>query len=89
MKRSHYFLITALLVSSGFFAQTKLLTIQEALLKGRTTLAPKRIQTMFVPGEQKFAFIDNNVLKVGNNDDGQVKDLLSLGDLNKQLKSSS
>lgn len=71
-------------------AQTKLLTIQDAVLKGRTTLAPKRLQNLsFVKGTDKFSYIDNTVLKLGENNSGKTTDLLSLNDLNKILKTAS
>jgi hypothetical protein len=71
-------------------AQNKLLTIQDAVLKGRTTLAPKKLQGItFITGVDKFSYIDNNVIKVGDNTNGKVTDALSLTALNTLLKSSS
>lgn len=69
-------------------AQNKLLTIQEAVSKGRTSLAPKRLQGIsFVNGTDKFSYIEDNVLKIGGNADGKTTDLLSVKDLNARLKS--
>ena len=71
-------------------AQDKLLTIQDAVLKGRTALAPKRLQNLtFVKGADKFSYIDNNVIKVGENASGKTNDLISLADLNKAIKAAS
>lgn len=70
-------------------AQEKLLTIQDAVLKGRTTLAPKRLQNLaFIPGADKFAYIDNNTLKVSENASGKTADIINLAGLNTILKSN-
>lgn len=70
-------------------AQEKLLTIQEAVLKGRTSLAPKKLQGLgFIPGSDKFSYVDNNVIKVGDNSTAKTADVLTLKELNAQLKSS-
>lgn len=69
------------------FAQNKLLTIQDAVLKGRTTLAPKRLSTIsFIPQTNQFGYVDNNTVKKGNNADGVTKDAVQLTDINKLLK---
>jgi dipeptidyl-peptidase-4 len=84
--------LTSLLVALTIIvsAQNKLLTIQDAVLKGRTSLAPKRLQNLaFVPGTDKFAYIDNNVVKLGDNTSGKTSDVLSLRDINSALKQSS
>ena len=75
------------LISLG---QNKLLTIHEAVLKGRTTLAPKRLQGLsFVKNSNQFSFIDNNTIKLGDQQSGKIKELISLKELNAQLKSST
>lgn len=39
-------------------AQTKLLTIEDAILKGRTTLAPERLsQLALIPGTSDYAYV--------------------------------
>lgn len=82
-------ILSAFIVNSAI-AQDKLLTIQEAVLKGRTTLAPKRLQALnFISGTTKFSYIDNNVVKVGDNTTGKTQDILSIKDLNSVLKSAS
>lgn len=86
---------TAIIAIISFYsfaslAQNKLLTIQEAVLKGRTTLAPKRLQGLsFVKNSNQFSFIDNNTIKLGDQQSGKIKELLSLKELNAQLKSST
>lgn len=89
MKKQTLFLSLAICYGISTQAQNKLLTIQEAISKGRTTLAPKRLQGIsFVAGSDKFAYIDNNVVKLGDNTTGKTKEVLSLKDLNASLKSS-
>jgi dipeptidyl-peptidase 4 len=83
-------IILGVFVVSSTVAQDKLLTIQDAVLKGRTTLAPKRLQALnFISGTTKFSYIDNNVVKVGDNTTGKTQDALSLKDLNASLKTAS
>ena len=82
--------IASIFYSTFIIAQDKLLTIQDAVLKGRTTLAPKRLQALgFIKASNKFSYIDNNVIKVGDNATGKTTDVLSLKDLNGVLKSNS
>ena len=83
------FLISSAFIISTTIAQNKLLTIQDAVLKGRTTLAPKKLQGLtFINGVDKFSYIDNNILKIGDSN-GKVSDALSLKELNTVLKSAS
>lgn len=89
MNRINQFITLALLVSSNLFSQDKLLTIQDAVLKGRTSLAPKRLQIMFVPESNRFSYIENNVVKIGDNASAQTKDIISLKEMNLLLKSIS
>ena len=82
--------IASIFYSTFIIAQDKLLTIQDAVLKGRTTLAPKRLQSLgFISGTAKFSYIDNNAIKVGDNTIGKTTDVLTLKELNTQLKSSN
>jgi dipeptidyl-peptidase-4 len=68
------------------FSQTKLLTIQEAVLKGRTSLAPKRLMSAgFIPDTKKFAYVDNNVLTVVDAESGKPSTALLLTTFNKTL----
>ncbi|MBI2720668.1 MAG: S9 family peptidase [Bacteroidetes bacterium] len=89
MNRINQFITLALIVSSNLFSQDKLLTIQDAVLKGRTSLAPKRLQIMFVPESNRFSYIENNVVKIGDNASAQIKDIISLKEMNLLLKSIS
>ncbi|MES2565983.1 MAG: DPP IV N-terminal domain-containing protein [Bacteroidota bacterium] len=83
-------LITGLAISSFSFAQDKLLTIQEAVLKGRTSLAPTRLQSLsFIPEQDQFSYITNNTVFIGDKKNGQTVPLLTINDLNNKLKASS
>lgn len=89
MKTHTLFLSMAVCCGIASQAQNKMLTIQEAVSKGRTTLAPKRLQGIsFVTGSDKFSYIEDNVVKVGDNITGKTIDALSLKELNANLKSS-
>ena len=67
--------------------QTKLLTIQDAVLKGRTSLAPKRLQNLvFVPNSNAYSYIDNTTIFLNDNSTNKTKVKVELGNLNKSLK---
>ncbi len=86
MKKS-FFLVLALAASLTITSQDKLLTIQDAVLKGRTSLAPKRLQNLsFIPGSDKFAYVEGSTVKVGDNASGKVTDFVTMNDINKLLK---
>lgn len=83
-------LIISFAVSVSLPAQNKLLTIQDAVLKGRTALAPKRLQNLgFIKGSDKFSYIDDNVIKMGDNTSAKTSDMISLKELNQVLKETS
>lgn len=82
------FLIAAIAISTIVFSQNKLLTIQEAVLKGRTSLAPKRLQALsFIPNHDQFSYIDNNTIFIGDKKNGKTVPLIKLDELNQKLKS--
>ncbi len=86
MKKA-FFLVLALAASLTVSSQNKLLTIQDAVLKGRTTLAPKRLQSLgFIPGSDKFSYVEGTTVKVGDNATGKVTDFVTMNDINKLLK---
>ena len=87
MKPFFISLLVAGSLSSGLVAQNKLLTIQEAVNKGRTTLAPKRLnQLAFVPGTTTIAYLDKNEITVIDAKTGKPSKSISLVTLNKSLK---
>lgn len=82
-------LILSTLIAANCIAQNKLLTIQEAVLKGRTGLAPKRLQSLaFIPGCDQFSYINNDAIYLGDKKNGNTANLLSLKDLNTKLKTA-
>jgi dipeptidyl-peptidase 4 len=87
---SNYSLIIALTLSAlTLNAQNKLLTIQDAVLKGRSSLAPKRLQNIsFVKGSNQFYYVDGTVLKTGDNSNGKTSDVLALSSINLALKTN-
>lgn len=89
MNRINHFITLTLLIFSNLFSQDKLLTIQDAVLKGRTSLAPKRLQIMFIPESNSFSYVENNVVKMADNASAQTKEIVSLKEINSLLKNSS
>lgn len=80
--------ISGILFSTFIVAQNKLLTIQEAVLKGRSSLAPKRLLALsFIPNHDQFSYIDNNTIFIGDKKNGVNVPLLKLEELNSKLKS--
>ena len=64
-----FFSLLFILSLSAFdgISQTKLLSIQDAVSKGRTSLAPKRLQNLsFIPGSSQLSYLDKNHLFVLN-----------------------
>lgn len=67
-------------------SQDKLLTIQEAVLKGRNVLAPKRFQYLrFIPGSNKVAYVENNKIRIISAETGKETFSISISALNKKL----
>lgn len=89
----HAFLFSGLLLITGIStapAQDKLLTIQDAVLKGRTSLAPKRLQNLsFLPNSKKVAYVEKNELKVLDARTGKVLSSISVSSLNQKLKEAA
>lgn len=82
-------LVVALILNLSVYAQDKLLTIQDAVLKGRTDLAPKKLPNiLFVPGTNSFFYVDNGKVIKGDNVKGKTSDWFKLSDLNASLKNT-
>ena len=76
-------------IITGINSQNQLLTIQDAVWKGRTGLAPKRLQALsFIPDSKKIAYIEKNELIVLNAETGKTVSTLSTINFNKNLISS-
>ena len=91
MKRTTLLLTLLLGISfSAIISQNQLLTIQDAIWKGRTSLAPKRLQALgFIPDSKKIAYIEKNELIILSAETGKTITTLSIASLNKGLKTSS
>jgi dipeptidyl-peptidase 4 len=80
-------LIFITLFTTLAYGQKKLLTIQDAVLKGRTSLAPKRLQGLaFIPESKQLSYIDKSTVFVLEPTKAQVIYSLSVAGLNTQLK---
>ena len=78
--------IALTLAVTNSFAQNKLLTIQEAVSKGRTALAPKRLQNIsFIENSKKLSYIDNNELFILNAPDGKLVSSLNKVKFNQNI----
>ncbi len=68
-------------------SQNKLLTIQDAVLKGRTSLAPERLQYLQFTSDSKYFFYKkNNAILFFNCSDLKPFKTISLTNLNQELK---
>lgn len=84
MKKQTLILAAVFGLGLTIHAQNKLLTIQEAVLKGRTALAPKRLQNLgFVPDSKKIAYSEKNLLHIVNADNGKTESSISTTEINK------
>ncbi len=82
-------LTLALVITLGAKAQDKLLTIQDAVLKGRTSLAPNRLQNLsFIPGSNTYFYVEGSTILSGENTNTKTTTLLTLKELNSALLSS-
>ena len=59
-----FFIYTVILTSAFFVnAQTKLLTMEEAVLGGRGKLYPSRLAGLqFIPGTNDYSYVENELL---------------------------
>lgn len=90
MKKLNISLFLALAISSTILAQEKLLTIHEALAKGRSTLAPKKLGALaFAGSSKKLAYVEKNELITIGASDGKTISSINLGDMNKGLRVSN
>lgn len=83
------FLLSSFLALHAAVAQTKMLTMEEAVVKQKTTLAPAKLkQLMWLKGSNTYSFIDtkNNeeVLETASAE-GSAKDAVTLSQLNAAL----
>ena len=86
--KKHTNLVFMLLIAVNLFAQTKELSIEDAVLKGRTTLAPERLaQLQWVPQSNTFSYVGkkngSEVLLVANTTNLKRDTVLSIDELSK------
>jgi dipeptidyl-peptidase-4 len=85
--------IALLMVSNGLLAQTKLFTMDDVILKQRTTLAPKKIaQFKWIKGTDYFTYVDTEgeeKLMTGYAPTDKREVMLSLAELNEFIKNNS
>ena len=91
MKNKILTLLSLLMVCGVSFAQDKLLSMEDAIIKSKTTLAPKRLaQLMWVNGTNDFTYIDTSnskeVIVRGNAVNKAKTEYLNLSELNADLK---
>jgi dipeptidyl-peptidase-4 len=87
MKRTTLLLTLLLGISfSAIISQNQLLTIQDAIWKGRTSLAPKRLQALgFIPDSKKIAYIEKNELIILSAETGKTLTTIATSGVNKVL----
>jgi dipeptidyl-peptidase-4 len=90
MKRTTLLLTLLLGISfSAIISQNQLLTIQDAIWKGRTSLAPKRLQALgFIPDSKKIAYIEKNQLMILSAETGKTLTTIATSGVNKALVST-
>jgi dipeptidyl-peptidase-4 len=91
--KKYLFLLPLLVLFSSVSAQNKLLTIEDALVKNRSVLAPENLrQLQFVYGTEDYVYlkkIDNKDVWVkGNFRSSLEQTFLSLDDLNQKLRAA-
>src|SRR5205085_8053780 len=91
MKKIFNLWFVILLFSQQVFAQTKTISVEDAVLRGKTTLAPKKLpQLMWIKGSHDFSYIDLRdsveILVRQTAEKTEKKDVISIRDLNLQLK---
>jgi dipeptidyl-peptidase-4 len=83
-KKNLFIVLFVIAILAQVNGQTKLLTIQEAILKGRTSLAPKKLQNLaFVPDSKLLGYTDKNEIHFFNIETGADELVSSISDINK------
>lgn len=89
MKLLNKITLLVVLLPALAFAQKKQLTLDEAVMQQRTTLAPKRLaQLQWVKGSNDYSYVDKNVLMRGNVDVKAATQVFTLDELNSMLKAA-
>ncbi len=87
MKKNILILFVSVILLQTANAQTKLLTMDEAIIKQKTTLAPAKLkQLMWIKGADKFSFInDENAIVIGNAESNKQEIAVTLKQINEAL----
>jgi dipeptidyl-peptidase 4 len=91
MKR--YLFLPFFILSLSLLAQNKLLTMEDAMVRNRTTLAPQNLrQLQFVYGTEEYVYLkkidDKDVWMRGNMKSSSEQSFLTLDDLSQKMKLS-
>ena len=91
MKKIFFCPILFLFIVSSSFAQNKLFTMDDAVLNGRTFLAPKRLnQLMWIKGSNNYSYVEKGeILMKGYSQNSKTDTIISLENLNKVLKNNN
>ena len=74
MTRLLKFLIIAFLISNAAYSQNSLFSMDEAILKSKTTLAPKNLKQLnWIPNSTKYFFIDDVSMLIINDAKNKTK----------------
>jgi dipeptidyl-peptidase 4 len=93
MKKITFLFLLFITVSPVLFGQEKILTMEEAVIKQRSTLAPSKLkQLMWVKGSNNFSYIENNnkeeTLVSGSAENDKKNKLVTLTELNNSLSAA-
>lgn len=87
MKKTVFLYVLLVFSMQATVAQTKLLTMEEAIIKQKTTLAPVKLkQLAWIEGADKYFFINNdNAVIIGNAENNKQQTAATLKDVNDAL----
>jgi dipeptidyl-peptidase-4 len=89
MRKSIVFLLF-FVSSTILISQNKLLTIKDAILKGRSSLAPKRLLNIgFTSNSESYFCFDNNEIKLVNCNTNKLINTLDVRKINELLKKNN
>ncbi|MEO8146763.1 MAG: DPP IV N-terminal domain-containing protein [Bacteroidia bacterium] len=94
MKKNIFSIAIACFIVANVIAQTKLLTLEETMMKQKTTLAPKRVsQLQWIKGTEQFCFTDSSdgsdKLMFGYAGTDKREVMLTLTELNEVIRNNS
>ncbi len=94
MKKGFLIISAFIALTQMAVSQTKMLTMEEAVVKQKTTLAPSKLaQLMWVKGSNTYSFINKQnpeeMLAIATADNITSKDILSLTQLNAALSAAN